>query len=272
MTVALIDRPPTHGADRTVAELAAADRTPVDAVQRSAEPRRRDSRGRGRVRSAFGASLAKWLVIMGSVAMLVFVGIPRLIDGFGAMFEETEVDRTGPTLLQAVTDLSDYEAAAANLQVIVDLERDSKYLPAALRGERTIFQATGVARAGVSFSNLTADKVVTDPVTGQVTITLPKARITDVSIDLSKSKVIEHRRGVLDRLGSTFGDTKVMDRRLTEIAEARLRDAAVESAVLSQAEANTRSMLTSLVTALGHPSVTVTFAEQYGQVPTAREM
>jgi hypothetical protein len=223
----------------------------------------RTAKSRRPVRSAVGASMGKWLVIMGSVALMVFVGLPRLIDGLGGAFEEREVDRTGPSLLQAITNLSDYEAAAANLQVMVDLERDSKYLPAALRGERTVFMAVGVARAGVKLEGLTADRVAVDPVTGSVAITLPRARITDVSLDLSKSKVIEHRRGVLDRLGSTFGDTKVMDRRLTEIAETRLQTAATESAVLRQAETNTRAMLTSLITALGHKSVTVTFVDLF---------
>jgi Protein of unknown function (DUF4230) len=219
------------------------------------------------VRSAFGRSLGKWIVIMGSLAVMLFVGLPRLIDSLGGAFEEQEVDRSGPSLLQAISNLSDYEAAAANLQVIVDLERDSKYLPSALRGERTIFMAVGVARAGVKLGSLTADRVVVDPLTGAVAITLPKARITDVSLDLSQSKVIEHRRGVLDRLGSTFGDTKVMDSRLTEIAETRLGDAAAESTVLRQAETNTAAMLTSLVMALGHKSVTVTFTDSNSAAP-----
>lgn len=234
-------------------------------------------RRRAPLRSAVGRSVGKWAVIVGSIVLLVTLGLPRLFGGIGAMFTEREVDRSGPVLLQAISDLADYDAAAANLQVLVDLERDTRYVPAAIKGSRTMYLAEGVARAGVSFGDLTADRIVVDPATRAVTITLPHARITGVTLDARRSKVMQHKRGLLDRIGSAVGDDRAVDAALLVLAEDRLQMAAARSDVIARAEDNTAQMLRSLVVALGHPAVTVRFADPVAAAvsassPSAREL
>jgi hypothetical protein len=209
-------------------------------------------------------------VIVGAVALTVMFVLPRLFGGIGALFDEQEVDRSGPVLLQAISELNDYDAAAANLQVMVDLERDTRYVPRMLKGERTKYLASGVARAGVSFSNVSPERVVVDPVTKTVTITLPHARITGVTLDPSRSEVVSHQRGLVDRIGSALGDTTTVDQRLIETAQLRLQRAATESAVIAEAERNTRHMLTTLATSLGHERVTVVFVDEASLVTTGR--
>ncbi len=192
-----------------------------------------DRTARAPMRRAAGRSLGKWTAILGAAALVLTVGLPRVVgglvgglfDGMGEVFDERPVDRSGPVLLEAITDLADYDAAAANLEVLVDLERDTRYVPSAIKGRRTMYMAHGAARAGVSFRGLTAERVVVDPVTGAVTITLPHARITGVSLDVTRSKVVEQRRGLLDRIGSVVGDGDGVDGELMALAQDRLRTA-----------------------------------------------
>lgn len=81
---------------------------------------------------------AKVLTALLLVLVVLFAGlrlsvVPGLKDLFGS---ETQ-DRSGPALLKSVQDISRYDAASGNFQVVVDLEKDAKFLPDAIRGTRT---------------------------------------------------------------------------------------------------------------------------------------
>jgi len=207
-------------------------------------------------------SRSGWVILAAVVlcALLAFTGaLGDLLPSIPNPFSSRTVDRTQPALLQAMEDLSNYEAAAGNFQVLVDTEKDARFLPSFIRGERTVYSAAGSVDASVDFSNLDAQAIVVSEDRRSVTISLPPPTLSEPHLDLDKSMVVSRDRGLLDRLGSVFSDTPTGERELQLAAQEKMKAAAAESDLSARAEENTRKMLESLLGNLGFTSVTVTF-------------
>jgi hypothetical protein len=201
---------------------------------------------------AVGLALLAVLLAAGHLGGL----LPSLPNPFGSR----TVDHSRPPLLTSLEDLSRYQAATANLQVIVDSEKDAAFLPAIIRGERTVFVAAGSVDATVDFSALDERSIQVSDDRRSVTITLPEPALSPPRIDPKQSEVVSRQRGLLDRLGSIFSDTPTSDRPLLLTAEQKMTAAAEASDLRPRAEANTRHMLEGMLRALGYTSVTVNFA------------
>src|SRR5215510_16610040 len=78
------------------------------------------------------------ILLLGVVFLLLFGRgwLPDLIPSLPNPFAEKTVDRSGPAVLKAIEDLSEYRAASGHFEQVVDLEKDSR-LPASILGERT---------------------------------------------------------------------------------------------------------------------------------------
>ena len=208
-------------------------------------------------RSRFGKLMAAGLVV---VALLLAAGhlgglLPSLPNPFGSR----TVDRSQPALLKSLEDVSRYQAATANLQVIVDSEKDATFMPAVIRGERTVFVAAGSVAATVDFSALDERSIQVSEDRRSVTITLPEPTLSQPRIDPKQSQVVSRQRGLLDRLGSVFSSTPTSDRPLLLAAEQKMSAAAEASDLRPRAEQNTRRMLEGMLRALGYTDVTVVF-------------
>ncbi len=186
--------------------------------------------------------------------------LPELANPFAS----TQVDRTGPAVLEALEDLSEYHAAQGTYQVLVDVEDDTAWLPTVLSGERTVLQATGSVDAVVDLSGLDTDAIAVSEDGSGVTITVPEAHLSEARIDPELSRVIDRERGLLDRIGGMFSDTPTDDQELYVMAESRLTDAAAASDLTGRAEENTESMLEDLLGPLGFTQVEVAFAPSPG--------
>ncbi len=182
--------------------------------------------------------------------------LPSLPNPFGS---ET-VDRTQPAILQSLEDLSRYEAARANFEVIVDSEKDARFIPSVIRGERTVFVGAGSVGATVDFSGLDEDSIRVSEDRRSVEVTVPAPTLSEPRVDPDRSRVVSRDRGVLDRVGSMFSDSPTSDRPLYLAAEGKMRSAADASDLRARAEENTRRMLEGTLRALGFSTVTVTFA------------
>ncbi len=215
------------------------------------------------LRTALARAFGKWLALVLGFAAIVVVGGPRLLAFFhnSQPFAERTVDRTQPAILQALTDLDDYRAASATFDIVVDVEKDARWMPAALRGERQVMTARGSVDAGVNLAGLSSSAVLVDPISKAITITLPHAAARRPSLDLASTHMVVHQRGLLDRIGSAVGSAPSGEKSLLALAETKLADAARASDVTTRAEQNTRAMITALVTGLGHPNVRVNFAD-----------
>lgn len=207
------------------------------------------------------ALLVGGLVVGGS---LIVVGVDRALDAvpvLDAPFEEQVVDRSRPALLQSLAEIEDFHAAKGTFQVVVDLERDVRYVPSFLKGERTTYLAVGSVDGLVDFGALSGDAVATDGTSA--TITLPAPTLDEARLDLAESRVLDRDRGVVDRLAGALSDDPTSERDVALVAQDKLSAAAAESDLLRRAEANTREMLTGLAGSFGYDDVTVRFERSF---------
>ena len=199
-----------------------------------------------------------------AVAIPLVNGVGGWISGWGSPLEPEVVDRSTPPLLLALDDLHEYHAATADLQVLVDVETDTPWVPSVISGERVHFMAVGTADAYVDFEGLDAGAVTLSPDGESATIVLPAPEMSEVRIDPAQSRVVDRDRGLVERLGSAFLENPTDDSELYALAERRIGAAAAASDLLERAEVNTRDMLTTLATSLGVERVTVDFEEPAG--------
>lgn len=202
------------------------------------------------------------IVVVGLVAGAAH--LKDLLPSLPNPFTKKTVDRSQPAVLRALEDLSEYRAAGGYFQVIIDLEEDAKYLPSFVRGERTLFVATGTVDAAVDFSALTGDGVAVSDDRRRVELSLPPPRLTEARVDPGRSHVVSRERGLIDRLGSVLSDSPTGERELYLLAEKKLHDAAQEGDILGRAEVNVKAMLESMMRSLGFTEVTVRFTPPKG--------
>lgn len=205
-------------------------------------------------------ALARFVLL----AALVAAGIVVLLNVAPSLnpFREETRDRSQPVLLKSLESLSQYHAATANMEVVVDVERDTKLVPSWLKGERTLFVAAGSVDAAVDFSAIgrEGDAVRVSDGRRAVRLTLPPPFLTEPRLDASRSRVYDRDRGVIDRIGDALGDNPVDDQSVMVLAERKLREAAAADPGLRRtAERNTRSMLEGMLRGLGFERVDVRF-------------
>lgn len=192
------------------------------------------------------------------VAQQALHGLPGWLNPFGT---ETK-DRSGPVLLKSIRDLHRYESASGSFQVIVDLEKDAKFLPGSLRGKRTLFVGNGTVDAYVDFSKLASGAVKVNQDRTSATITLPRAQLEKTNLDPKTSYVYATERGLIDRFGDFFSSNPNNQQQLYVLAAQKIQTAARQSGLQARADANTKSMLENMLKALGFKTVTITPAAQ----------
>jgi hypothetical protein len=204
----------------------------------------------------FGAGLAVFVLVLGLVTG--FFGLPSWLS-LKNPFSEHRIERAHPAILDELTAVSEFTAATGTFTVLVDVERDVRFMPAVLAGERSKMLAVGSIEAVVDFSGLTEGDVRVGSTGRNVTVTLPQPDLGDVVIDHTATEVIDRDRGLFDRIGGMFTDSPTSERGLLIAAERQLADAASSSQLLAVGENNTRTMLDELLADLGYDDVTVIF-------------
>jgi hypothetical protein len=204
------------------------------------------------------------LGLLATVGLIVVavVAVPQLVPDLNPFRTETK-ERPQPALLQSLQRLDEYHAARTNLQQVVDIERDVKHVPSFIKGERIVMVATGDVDATVDFRRIGPQSLRVSEDRRSVVITLPAAQLREARLDLARTRVVEHDRGVLDRTGDLLGDDRANDNRELLLAAQRKLDAAARADrnLLPTAERNTAQMLRSLAGGLGYERVTVRFAK-----------
>ncbi|GAB3276504.1 DUF4230 domain-containing protein [Actinocorallia lasiicapitis] len=172
-------------------------------------------------------------------------------------FGERTKDRSGPVVLKSIRDLSRYEAATGQFQVVVDLEKDAKFLPSAVRGNRTLFVGNGTVDAYVDFGKIADKDITVNADRTTATIKLPPAELEPTNLDPNKSYVFATQRGIIDRFGDFFSGNPGDQQKLYVLASDKIQAAAQDSGLKQRADSNTKLMLTSLLKSLGFTTITV---------------
>jgi len=221
-------------------------------------PRPQPSRRRDRLPTG---PVALGLIVL--FGFLVVGWVKDIVPDFANPFETESVDRTGPSVLKSIQNLKDFRAASGHFEVIVDVEKDTRFVPASIKGERSLFVAIGEVHAGVDFSNLDAEAVDVSSDRRSVSLELPPATFREPTLDLERSYVYQRDRGAIDRIQSLLGDDKGSEPELYTLAEDKLASAARDgSGLLARAEANTRAMLEGFLSALGFTRVEIRFSQK----------
>ncbi|MFC4057460.1 DUF4230 domain-containing protein [Planomonospora corallina] len=205
----------------------------------------------------------RWRLAAGLLVVAALVAVAaRLAWSWLDPFGETAIDRSQPVLLQSIQDLSRFESATGNFQVIVDLEKDADFLPDAIKGTRTLFVGAGGVDAYVDFSGLSSGALTVSPDRTAVTVRLPRAQLEKPNLDNARSYVYDQQRGLLDRMGDFLSASPADQRELYQLAEKKIAEAALASDLRRRADQNTRAMLQGMLTGLGFEKVTVKFADE----------
>ncbi|SDK13719.1 Protein of unknown function [Nonomuraea maritima] len=195
------------------------------------------------------------------LAILLVVG-GRLAWSWLDPLGERTVDRSQPVLLQSIKDLSRFEAATGNFQVVVDLEKDATFLPDAIKGSRTLFVGAGGVDAYVDFAGMATNGVTVSDDRTEATIRVPRAQLEKPNLDNSRSYVFAQQRGLIDRVQGFLSGSPGDQRELYLLAEKKILEAAVASDLRARADANTKSMLTGMLKSLGFTKVTVKHGDE----------
>src|SRR5918994_6023858 len=100
----------------------------------------------------FGAGLAVFVIVLGLVSG--FFGLPSWLS-LQNPFTERRVERAHPAILDELISVSEYTAAAGTFSVLVDVERDVRFMPAVLAGGGGKKLPLGSGEAVVGFSRVT---------------------------------------------------------------------------------------------------------------------
>jgi hypothetical protein len=194
------------------------------------------------------------------VLVVFFAGIRlSVLPGLKDLFGTETHDRSGPALLESIQDISRYDAASGNFQIVVDLEKDTKYLPDAIRGSRTLYVGAGTVDAYVDLGKVGKNDVTVNDDRTSATLRLPHAQLGKAALDADRSYAVSKQRGLLDRLGDLFSDNPNSEQAVQKLAVRHISEAAKDSELTKRAETNTTTMLKGLLGSLGFKKVEVSY-------------
>jgi hypothetical protein len=249
--------------DQTRPDQARVDRGPV-AGGGEASPRAAEALAGRRSLSGWAttAVLAAVLVVALAVSFSLVTGAMDRLNPFrNGLIQQRTVDRSGPAVLKAISDLGEFHAASGYYELVVDVEHDVRPVPSFLAGERVLFVAAGTVDVAVDLRGLNSKGIAVNAERTSATITLPKPRLTEPRVDLQRSYIYQRQRGLVNRLKDAVGQNSTDQRALYTLAAQRLSQAAQQTDELTtRGETNTRAMLQGLLRSLGFTDVTVNFA------------
>lgn len=199
-------------------------------------------------------------VLMIPVVLLAAVGGFALVTEWRPElnpFAEETVDRTGPSVLESLTEISEFHAASAYYETVVDLERDTRFLPDWVSGERVLYVGKGDVDAIVDFGELDERRVQVSEEDGSVELRLPAPTVGEPTLDLDESYVVSFDQGIANRFRGSDLEQEAQRTAVAQMSEA----ASGAGPLVELAESNTVAMLEGLLDALGHDDVTVTFED-----------
>ncbi len=204
-----------------------------------------------------GGGLIRTVIVGGFIVVGLYVAASYL--GWSLPFQTTEKDHSPPPILTELRELSDFHAAQAEFEVVIDEEDDVRFLPQAVAGERVQFVSVGTVDAVIDISTLSSTAVHFDPENNSAVVYLPRPEIAEPVIDHEQSHVMNRDRGLFNRVGGIFTDNPTAERDLYLAAEAKMAAAAAQTGLVAMAEQNAEDLLEPMIRNLGVDTVDVRF-------------
>ena len=197
--------------------------------------------------------------IVAVIVLVVVLSAVHLLPQLRNPFAETTTVRSQPVILKSISNLSRYEAAIGEFQVVVDLTKRVGFLPSFLAGSETLFIGQGTDIAFIDFSQLKSQAITMNANRTAVTVTLPKAQLEPAVLNVSQSYVYAQQQGLFNRIGNFFSGDPNSQQQVYILAQQKIQTAAQQSPLLTEAQKNAEGMLDGMLTSLGFQHVTVTF-------------
>lgn len=178
-----------------------------------------------------------------------------MLRAVGNPFATETTDRTGPAVLKSLTEISNFHAASGYYETVVDIEKDTKFVPGWISGERVLYVGKGTVDGVVDFSSLAEGDVTVSDDGTMAAITLPAPTIGKPALDLETSYVVSLDQGIINRFQGSELEREAQLKAVEQMEAA----AAAEGMLLDMAEENTASMLRGLLGALGFTQISITF-------------
>jgi hypothetical protein len=182
-----------------------------------------------------------------------------LLPSWRNPFAQETTDRSQPPLLKSIQDLSRYVAAEGNFQVIVDKQTSRDNIPEFLLNERTLFVGVGSVEAYVDFGKIGEGAIVESADGKSVEVKLPAPQLGEVNLNTQDSYIFAEERGLANRLGDLIKRDPNQQQEVYQLAEDKIKAAAVDSGLQERARANTKSMLEGMLKSLGYETITITY-------------
>lgn len=195
-------------------------------------------------------------VVSGLLVGVLVVGAGWfMLRAVGNPFATETTDRTGPAVLKSLTEISNFHAASGYYETVVDIEKDTKFVPGWISGERVLYVGKGTVDGVVDFSSLAEGDVTVSDDGTMAAITLPAPTIGKPVLDLETSYVVSLDQGIINRFQGSELEREAQLKAVEQMEAA----AAAEGMLLDMAEENTASMLRGLLGALGFTQISITF-------------
>ena len=199
-------------------------------------------------------------LVVGGILVVGLLFVAGMVSFKLNPFKTESKDHSPPPILTELREMTDLHAAQAEFEVVIDDEKDVRYMPAVLAGERVQFVAVGTVDAVVDLSTLHGRRHrLTTRTTNSVIVTLPSPTIADPVIDHEQSHVMNRDRGLFNRLGGLFSDNPTSEAALYDAASEKMADAAAQSGLVAMAEEHVEDVLETTITRLGVDEVEVRF-------------
>lgn len=189
--------------------------------------------------------------VLAIVMAVIAFSVGRVTSTFG-LFDpgRGEYVQSGDAVIESLRELSTLTSVEVVEYTTIEKGNDRGWLDWAV-GDRVFMFAVARIGAGVDLEKLSPGAVAVDFEKASITITLPPAEITYISLDNDATQVYDRDRGVF-----TKGDPR-LESDARAAAESILRDAAIEGGVLQDAELATRKAVRNFLTTLGFKVVRV---------------
>ena len=169
-----------------------------------------------------------------------------------------------PTVLIAVRALARLESVAFHMERVIDLKDRQQALFGLVQAEDAILLvAAGDVVAGVDLQKMVDGDVTIEPQVKRVRMRLPAPEILSTRLDNERTYVHTRRTDLLAQRKDEI------ETRARQLAEASIREGALQASILDKAKQSAEHTLTALLRSLGYDQVVVEWAD--GPAPPVRE-